>query len=255
MAVSQKNRNQNETLTAAITNELRTGPAAGAFSFSLSSIQTMKAKLLSMGALLGALLFLGTAASCSKITGLVTRPGTVEQIAPPSTNFVTVYETNSVTGEVQPTIQVIVKPAVYYTNVDLSPVIPGAIQTGQAAASTAGVPFAEPIGGALLLALSGWVTWLNQRNKRKLRAEIDGHTETAEALRIAEDVGVTLVKNFEQLRRTALTIPGYTRDLDDKVMTAIQTVQALAGEAVKSNINDLVDGHTEFTLPGDTAVK
>jgi hypothetical protein len=34
-------------------------------------------------------------------------------------------------------------------------------------------------------------------------------------------------------------------------MTAIQNAQALVGGDVKSVINDLVDEHTEFTIPGD----
>jgi hypothetical protein len=75
------------------------------------------------------------------------------------------------------------------------------------------------------------------------------HEHTKRALGVAQDVAQTLVQNFEQLRQVALTVPGYTRQLDDKVMTAIQVAQQIAG--VKDQINSLVDEHTGTTLPGN----
>ena len=65
---------------------------------------------------------------------------------------------------------------------------------------------------------------------------------------MAQDVAQTLVQNFEQLRQVALTVPGYTRQIDDKVMTAIQVAQQIAG--VKDQINALVDEHTEHHAAG-----
>jgi ABC-type transporter Mla subunit MlaD len=65
----------------------------------------------------------------------------------------------------------------------------------------------------------------------------------------AQAVAQTLVQNFEQLRQVALTIPGYTRQIDDKVMTAVQVAQQIAG--VKDQINTLVDNTTATTIPGN----
>lgn len=106
-------------------------------------------------------------------------------------------------------------------------------------------PTSPIINGVLggLAALAGLVaTWQTKR----LQREQTDHASTKDALATATDVGTTLVDNFEQLRKVALTIPGYTPEIDHKVMDTVKTVQAIAG--VKSEIHDIVEQHTDDTV-------
>lgn len=146
----------------------------------------------------------------------------------------------------------VVLPPVYFTNLDLSDTVKSGVTTADNAASAAGIPWAHTVATGVLGIVGALLGYFNLRNKRKLQDEIDNHAETSDALAMTEDVAKTLVQNFEQLRQVALTVPGYSRDIDDKVMSAIQTVQEIAG--VKSVINDLVDEHTGTTIPGSGAV-
>jgi hypothetical protein len=204
--------------------------------------------------------------ACAQLKSWFTQPGAVEQLAPATTNLVLVIATNTVTlpaqtnaatGEVTPpSVQVqlatnvtpVVRPATYFTNLALAPVVSSGIAAADTAASAAGVPWSHTIGEIILAAVSGLLSWTNFRNRQKLVSEISNHTSTQSALSEAQDVAQTLVQNFEQLRQVALTVPGYTRQIDDKVMTAIQVAQQIAG--VKDQINSLVDEHTGTTLPG-----
>ena len=205
--------------------------------------------------------------ACAQLKSWFTQPGAVEQLAPASTNLVTLVTTNSVavpaqtnvtTGEVTPpTTQVqlttnivpMVHPAVYFTNLTVAPLVQSSISAADTAASAAGIPWSHTIAGIGLAAISTLLSWTNFRNRRRLLAEVSAHTDTQSSLSVAQDVAQTLVQNFEQLRQVALTVPGYTRQIDDKVMTAIQVAQQIAG--VKDQINTLVDEHTNATLPGN----
>lgn len=205
--------------------------------------------------------------ACAQLKSWFTQPGAVEQLAPATTNLVTVITTNNVivpattnasTGAVTPaTVQFVVttniapvvQPAVYFTNLAAAPIVPNTINTADTAASAAGVPWSHTAAEALLAVVSGLLSWTNFRNRQKLVSEISNHADTQSALGVAQNVAQTLVQNFEQLRQVALTVPGYTRQVDDKVMTAIQVAQQLAG--VKDQINTLVDQHTNTTLPGN----
>jgi hypothetical protein len=142
----------------------------------------------------------------------------------------------------------VVQPAVFFTNLDLAPIVQNGINAADTAASAAGIPWSHTVAEIVLAVIGGLLSWTNYRNRQKLLSEIDNHAGTQSALSQAQAVAQTLVQNFEQLRQVALTIPGYTRQIDDKVMTAIQVAQQIAG--VKDEINTLVDNNTNPTLPG-----
>lgn len=184
---------------------------------------------------------------CGTASDLIVKPGTVEVIRPAQTNYVTLMLTNTVDGQevVTAAVQPVILPAVTFTNQELTTLAASTINAAGTAGAVAGVPFSGLIANALLAGIGIALAWLNARAKRKLLAEQSGHAETAEALAVAEDVGKTLVLNLEQLRKTALQIPGYTADIDNRVMTIIQQVQEAA--KVKAAINQLVDEHTGYT--------
>ena len=204
--------------------------------------------------------------ACPQLKSWFTQPGAIEQLAPATTNLVTLIATNAIavpaqtntaTGAVtlasvqyQLTTNVasMVQPAVYFTNLALAPIVSNSINAADTAASAAGIPWSHTIAEIVLAALGALLSWTNFRNRRQLVSEIGNHANTQDALSEAQEVAQTLVQNFEQLRQVALTVPGYTRQIDDKVMTAIQVAQQIAG--VKDQINALVDEHTNTTLPG-----
>jgi hypothetical protein len=205
--------------------------------------------------------------ACAQLKSWFTQPGAIEQLAPATTNLVSVIATNAIaipaqtnaaTGDVTPAVITyqlatnvarVVQPAAYFTNLALAPIVQNGISAADTAASAAGIPWSHTIAEIVLAAIGGLLSWTNFRNRQQLASEISNHTGTQSALSQAQDVAQTLVQNFEQLRQVALTIPGYTRQIDDKVMTAIQVAQQLAG--VKDQINTLVDQHTDATLPGN----
>jgi hypothetical protein len=205
--------------------------------------------------------------ACAQLKSWFTQPGAVVQLAPASTNLVTLVatnvmavpaQTNAATGEVTPpsvqyqvttNVTVMVRPAAYFTNLALAPIAPAGIAVADTAASAAGVPWSHTVAEIVLAALGAALSWTNLRNRQKLVSEINNHSSTQSSLSTTQDVAQTLVQNFEQLRQAALTVPGYTRQIDDKVMTAIQAAQQIAG--VKGEINALVDEHTGTTLPGN----
>ncbi|HEX4262763.1 MAG TPA: hypothetical protein VH597_00375 [Verrucomicrobiae bacterium] len=204
--------------------------------------------------------------ACGQLKSWVTQPGQVEQLQPAITNIVTIVttniitipaQTNATTGVVIPpsvnyqlatNIAPIVQPAVYFTNLDLAPMVQNGITAADTAASAAGIPWSHTVAEIVLAVIGALLSWTNFRNRQKLLSEITSHTGTQGSLSEAQAVAQTLVQNFEQLRQVALTVPGYTRQIDDKVMTAIQVAQQIAG--VKDQINTLVDNNTNPTLPG-----
>lgn len=207
--------------------------------------------------------------ACAQIKSLVTKPGTVEVVRAAQTNNVETVTTNttqsaSITnqdGTVTPPQTVytivtnvlpVIQPAVYFTNLAISDGAQAAVATADTTASAAGIPWSHTVATGVLALLGVGLAWANYSNKQKLLASLGQNADTQSALTTAQKVGQTLVQNFEQLRQVALTIPGYTRDIDDKVMTAIQAAQEIAG--VKSDINDLVDANTNTTLPGNGTI-
>ena len=216
--------------------------------------------------LLTSIICLGGFTACAQLKSWFTQPGAVEQLAPASTNLVTLVvtnfvtlpaQTNAATGEVTPpstqsilttNVTAVVQPPTYFTNIALAPIVQNSIGAADTAASAAGIPWSHTVAEIVLALIGAALSWANFRNRRQLLSEIGNHTNTQNSLNVAQDVAQTLVQNFEQLRQVALTVPGYTRQIDDKVMTAIQAAQQIAG--VKDQINALVDEHTGTTLPG-----
>lgn len=216
--------------------------------------------------LLTTVICLSAFTACAQLKSWFTQPGVVEQLAPATTNFVTLIvtnivslpaQTNAINGEITPAstqvqlttnITPVVHPATYFTNIALAPIVQNGINAADTAASAAGVPWSHAVAEVVLALIGAVLSWTNFRNRQRLLSEIGNHTNTQSSLGVAQDVAQTLVQNFEQLRQVALTVPGYTRQIDDKVMTAIQAAQQIAG--VKDQINALVDEHTGTTLPG-----
>ena len=204
--------------------------------------------------------------ACAQLKSWFTQPGAIEQLAPATTNLVTLITTNTITmpamtntatGDITPgstqiqlatNVTPVVQPAVYFTNLALAPIVQNGINAADTAASAASVPWSHTIAEVVLAGIGALLSWTNFRNRQRLLSEANSHSNTQSALSVAQDVAQTLVQNFEQLRQVALTVPGYTRQIDDKVMTAIQVAQQIAG--VKDQINALVDEHTGTTLPG-----
>jgi hypothetical protein len=262
----------NQNLKADETNRFIVSPIL-ATSFTRPSLtvksKTMKTKTRSILAVGVCLLSLAALSACaqlkSSLSSWAVKPGKVEVLRPAQTNLVQTVTTNTadsvaitnVDGTIIPphtvftivtNITPIIQPAVVFTNLALAPLVQNGIATVDTTASAAGIPWAHTAATAVLAGLGLFLSWTNSRNKRKLQASIADHAETSDALDTAQDVAQTLVQNFEQLRQVALTVPGYTRDIDDKVMTAVQVAQQIAG--VKGEINDLVDDHTNTTIPG-----
>jgi hypothetical protein len=226
-------------------------------------MKTKTSSLLVVGVCLMATALSFTA--CAQLKNWVTKPGDVEVLRPAETNLVQTLTTNTLEnaavtntdGTIVPPHTVftivtnltpVVTPPVYFTNLALAPIVQSGIASADTAASAAGLPWAHTVAEIMLGLLGVTVAFFNTRNKRLLQTEIGNHAETQAALGTAEDVGKTLVQNFEQLRQVALSVPGYTRAVDDKVMTAVQVAQEIAG--IKGPINDLVDEHTNTTIPG-----
>ncbi len=204
--------------------------------------------------------------ACAQLKSWFTQPGAVEQLTPATTNFVSVVVTNTITLPPQtnaatgaitpPSVEVqlatnlapVIHPATYFTNLALAPIVQTSTAAADTAASAAGIPWSHTVAEIVLALIGAVLSWTNFRNRQQLLSEINNHASTQSALSVTQDVAQTLVQNFEQLRQVALTVPGYTRQIDDKVMTAIQAAQQIAG--VKNQINALVDEHTGTTLPG-----
>src|ERR1700749_4089183 len=85
--------------------------------------------------------------ACAQLKSWFTQPGAVEQLAPATTNLVTIIttniinlpaQTNAATGQVTPptfngqlgtNVTAVVQPATYFTNLALAPVVQNAITT------------------------------------------------------------------------------------------------------------------------------
>lgn len=168
-----------------------------------------------------------TAAS-TNATGVVTPPSMQTQILPQL--VLSMQVTTNVTG--------IVTPALYYTNVVLDPTLSSGVQT---VGNLIPVPFAGTVASGLLALSTLVFGFLNNRNKAKVVALADAHSDTLSALDQAKLVGQTLVQNIETIRGVALQVPGYAEQ-DAKVMSIVQQVQRAAG--VKTDVHDLVEKHT-----------
>jgi hypothetical protein len=141
------------------------------------------------------------------------------------TNLVLRVETN--------VIRVII-PEVAYTNVSLSPVLTTGVQV---AGELAPVPWAGAASGIFGVLSGGIIAWINNSRRKKALDEAYTWEETA---------GV-LVDNVEAVRKEALKLPGYTKELDAKVVRGLEVAQRVAG--VKDRVHTLVEERTDDTVP------
>ena len=132
-----------------------------------------------------------------------------------------------------------VTPAVWFTNISLSPVAAGTIQ---AAGDLAPVPY----GGLIeqgLTALAGVVlAGYNWFGKRKAEKEAGIQTDAAET---AKSAVVAVVKGVQEIRKVALNVPGYTEKMDSNVMNVVKGIQVAAGADVKNLVATVVDQNTQ----------
>lgn len=187
-------------------------------------------------------------------TPVMVRPAQTNVVEVIRTNVVQIVQTNTVT-EVRPgtrdpvtntivvtnlvssmstNVLTLVSPPIFYTNLSLSPMV-------ETAAKTAGDLAPVPWGGAagsVVVGLAGAIlAAVNNRRRKAALGEKATWQETA---------GV-LVQNVETVRKAALSIPGYTPEIDLHVVRTLETSQRLAG--VKDLIHNLVEEHTGDTLP------
>ncbi len=132
---------------------------------------------------------------------------------------------------------------------EANPQLLAAIQKGQQLNAAFNPTPSAPIVNGVLAVLGAIATVVAGYQTNKLKREKDNHEETKGTLAIAQDAGKTLVENFETLRQAALQVPGYTPEIDHRIMDVVKTAQALAGAEVKTAIHDLVEEHTGDTIP------
>lgn len=159
------------------------------------------------------------------------------------TNLIERVETRTVTE---------VTPEVAYTNVSLNPAVSSAVQVGGAVAP---VPWAGAAAGIFGTVTSGIFAFINNRRRKEaLEKARQASGEATTALSDAEQWAETariLVENVEAVRQQAMKLPGYTADIDKKVVRVLEETQRAAG--VKARVQELVEEHTGYTT--DTFVE
>ena len=191
---------------------------------------------------------------------------TPELLVPSSTNIVQVVVTNTVQREVwttnrvelpggvvslQPVRDLVIEqtlhtnmlvqiqPAVWFTNITVSPALTGAIQT---AGDLAPVPWGGLAGQGLAALLGIAAAGYNWFGKRKALKEAGVAQTTANNWASATKA---TVMGLEHVRSVALKIPGYTPEIDRQVMQVVQGIQVAAG--IKPQIENLVANYTSKT--------
>jgi len=143
------------------------------------------------------------------------------------------------TQVLQTNLQPIVSPAVWFTNLSLAD---GAQTAIRAAGDIAPVPWvglaSQAVTGLAGVAF-GVVNWLGRRKALKAAGVAQS---SADQFR---DATQATVMGFEQLRKVALNVPGYTPEMDRNVMNVVQGIQVAAG--VKELVHSMVEEHTETT--------
>lgn len=143
--------------------------------------------------------------------------------------------TNFVQAIEEKVIRVVI-PEVAYTNVTLSPIVSMGVQT---AGAVAPVPWAGTAATAVIGVLGSVFGLVSERRRRAALGEKETWKDTASVL----------VDNVETIRKAALTIPGYTPQIDKQVIRGIQLAQSAAGIEVKDRIHRLVEDQTTPTVP------
>jgi hypothetical protein len=153
----------------------------------------------------------------------------------------TVFVTNVVQLPPLVVTNTVFVPASNYTvsitnGFEVNPALAGGITTAQQLNSTLNPTPAAPIVNiALGLLGAGAGLFARYQTRRLKEAESKGRS-----------VAVTLVENFEVLRKEAQKLPQWTAEVDHKVMDAVKAAQAMAG--VKTDIHNIVEEVTENTI-------
>lgn len=141
------------------------------------------------------------------------------------TNLVERLETNLIR---------VITPEVAYTNVSLNPAVGAAVEVGGAMAP---VPWAGTAAGIFGTITAGIFGWINNRRRKEALGEAQSWADTSRVL----------VENVEAVRRQAMSLPGYTEEIDRKVVRGLEAAQRAAGAAVKTRVEGLVENFTENT--------
>lgn len=171
------------------------------------------------------------------------------QVAPQRTNEIGVvlppiYQLQPVkdlitTQILQTNLQAVVLPSVWFTNLSLADGAGTAIKTiGELAPVPYGGLAGEAVAGLAGLVF-GAVNWFGRRKALKAAGVAQS---SADQFR---DATQATVMGFEQLRKVALKVPGYTSEIDKNVMQVVQGIQVAAG--VKDVVHAIVEEHTEST--------
>lgn len=142
-----------------------------------------------------------------------------------------VAETNLV-RRVETNIIRVITPEVAYTNVSLSPAVGAAVEVGGAVAP---VPWASTAAGIFGTITGGIFAFINNRRRKAALGEAQSWADTSRVL----------VENVEAVRKQAMNLPGYTEEIDRKVVRGLEAAQRVAG--VKAKVEGLVENFTENT--------
>jgi hypothetical protein len=241
---------------------------------------TMKKYTLHFVALIAVGLLALTYLSGCQSTPVVVRPASTNYVDQVVTNYtsVTNYVTNVVeiaaattnanTGEVTPALlqpqilptvtlapKVVTNvveirtPPITYDQLSLSPLVPVAAQI---AAEVSPVPWAAAGAGVFSAIASAVVSFVNRRRKLEAEAQAANAQSKSATLQAAAEV---LVQNMEQIRTAAIGLPGYTPELDTKIVRAWEAAQRGAGANVKELIAAIVAEKTDTTIPDNFYTK
>lgn len=139
----------------------------------------------------------------------------------------------------QTNFQPVITAPVWFTNLALSDGVTTAIQ---AAGDLAPVPWGGLLAqGATALAgvAFGVVNWFGRRKALKQAGESQTTADTF------KDATKATVLGFEELRKVALKVPGYTEEMDKNIMRVVTGIQVAAG--VQPVVAQIVDDHTGYT--------
>jgi hypothetical protein len=139
----------------------------------------------------------------------------------------------------QTNLQPVITPPVWFTNLALSDGVTTAIQT---AGDLAPVPWGGILGqGVTAIAgvAFGVMNWFGRRKALKQAGEAQTTADTF------KDATKATVLGFEELRKIALRVPGYTEEMDKNIMRVVTGIQVAAG--VQPVVAAIVDEHTGYT--------
>lgn len=152
----------------------------------------------------------------------------------PELRFTNVVTVTNIAWKTETNFLRVITPEVAYTNVSLNPAVATAVQVG---GEFAPVPWANTAVSIFGIVSGGVFGWINNRRRKAALGEAQTWQDTA----------TVLVQNVEAVRKEAMKIPGYTPEIDLKVIRGLEAAQRIAG--VKPQVAALVEEHTEDSFP------